>query len=82
MPGIAEELLGSGAVVVLVVIEVLMVVGGAVVVAGVVVGGRGGVVSFPPSSVYSPTTQYDFPASRSGQVTPGLILVNSSTEMP
>lgn len=77
MPGIAGELLGSGAVVVLVVIEVMVMVRAAVVVAGVIVGGTGGVVSLPPSSVYSPTTQYDFPASRSGQVTPGLISVNS-----
>jgi len=34
------------------------------------------------SGVDSPITQYDLPASRLGQVTPGLILVNSSTEIP
>ena len=34
------------------------------------------------SGVHSPITQYDLPASRLGQVTPGLICVKSSTEMP
>jgi hypothetical protein len=34
------------------------------------------------SGVYSPSTQYDLPASRSGQLTPGLIWVKSSKEVP
>jgi hypothetical protein len=58
----AGELLGLGAV--LVMVEVRMVVGGVVIgvvgLADVTVGvGEGGGVVWPPSSVYSPTTQYD-----------------------
>lgn len=34
------------------------------------------------SGVHSPTTQYALPASRSGQVTPGLMFVKRSTETP
>jgi hypothetical protein len=79
---------GAGVVVedVVVVLEVVegSSVGDGVVVVVVVGLWTGEVVEevVVSSGVHSPSTQYDLPTWRSGQVTPGLILVKRSREVP